>query len=125
MLSTVVTTIGKLAAATARATHRATSAVVEGIQDLWRAHGDLVTTNPAYAAVLATAAAGLVTQVHLDRMLIIVVSAAVAIYAALRQPDMDPDPPGRPATGGGSWPTGTTKRSRRDRRRAPLPRSVE
>ena len=68
------------------------------LRGLWDTHRDLVTTNSAYAAAIAGAAAGLVGQVRLDRALLgsrLVESLhkgwnEVLPYARILDPDLKP-----------------------------------
>ena len=55
-----------------------------GLRSAWSAHRTLLDTNPAYAAAVAASAASIVGQVTLERFLVALTSAALAIYLAVR-----------------------------------------
>jgi hypothetical protein len=56
----------------------------QGLRSVWSTHRGLLDTNSAYAAAVAAAAASIVGQVTLERFLVAVASAALAIYLAVR-----------------------------------------
>ena len=73
--------VGSLALrAVGAALHRA----VRGLARGWQAHRRLMDSNAAYAAAMATSAANLIRQITLERFLVALVSACLAIYVAIR-----------------------------------------
>jgi hypothetical protein len=64
---------------------------------VWEAHRGQLMRNAAYAAAMAAAAADIVNQVDLDRLVAAVLFATVAIYVAIRYgqgtPSWRPDGP--------------------------------
>jgi hypothetical protein len=68
----------------AAAVSRACRTAVHLLRRVWHAHRDQLVRNATYAAAMAAAAAEIVNQAELDRLLSALFLAAIAVYQAVR-----------------------------------------
>jgi hypothetical protein len=58
--------------------------LTQRLRSAWSTHLTLIENNPAYAAALAAGAANIVRQISVERYLVALASAGLAIYLAIR-----------------------------------------
>ncbi len=76
---------------------RCAQAVVQGLAGLWWQHWTLLRDNPAYAAAVAAAAAAAATQLSWKDLFAVMISAALAIWAAVHEAHHPRRPSSAPA----------------------------